>query len=130
MTKTHRLWTSEKGSNVPSPIYHDGHLYWMSDSQPIAYCAEAKTGKIVYEERVGGRFGQVYASPVLADGKIYYTSRDGQTLVVAAKPKYEKLATNDLSDRSLFHASPAVDGEPAADPVGQVPVLRGEEVAC
>ena len=52
VTRTHRLWTSTKGSNVSSPIVHDGHLYWMNDNKGTAYCAEARTGKVVYEERV------------------------------------------------------------------------------
>jgi hypothetical protein len=110
VTRTHRLWTSEKGSNVSSPIIHGDHLYYMNDSQSIAYCAEAKTGKIIYEERVGGRFGQTYSSPILAGGNLYYTSRTGQVLVVAAKPEYEKVALNDFKERSLFHACPAVTG--------------------
>ena len=66
-------------------------------------------GRIVYEERVE-RGGPVYASPVLADGKIFYVTRMGQTYVVPAQPKYELLATNDLRDRSTFNASPAVAG--------------------
>ena len=53
------------------------------------------------------RIDQVYASPVLADGKIYYTTRGGKTFVVAAKPQYELLATNDFGERSTFNASPA-----------------------
>lgn len=106
VTKTHRLWTSTKGSNVSSPVVHDGHLYWMNDNLGIAYCAEAETGKIIYEERVG-RAGQVYASPILADGKLYYLSRSGATYVLKASPKYELLATNDLSDEGSFDASPA-----------------------
>ena len=32
VTETHRLWTSESGSNVSSPIFHDGHLYWRMSS--------------------------------------------------------------------------------------------------
>jgi len=109
VTKTHRLWTSVKGSNVSSPIVHDRYLYWMSDSLSIAYCAEADSGKIVYEKRLG-QAGQVYASPVLADGKLYYVSRSGRTFVLAAGPKYELLAVNDLRDRGTFNASPAVSG--------------------
>jgi outer membrane protein assembly factor BamB len=31
---------------------------------------------------------------LLADGKVYYLSRDGTVIVVAAKPQYELLATN------------------------------------
>jgi outer membrane protein assembly factor BamB len=109
VTKTHRLWTSRKGGNVSSPVVHDGYLYWMHDNMGIAYCAEAATGKIVYEKRVE-RVDQVYASPVLADGKLYYVSRSGRTFVLAAEPKYQLLAVNDLEDAGIFNASPAVSG--------------------
>jgi len=109
VTSTHRLWTSTKGSNVSSPVFHEGHLYWTHDSLGIACCAEARTGKIVYEERLP-RGGQFYASAVLADGKLYYVSRAGHTYVLAASPKYQLLTVNDLSDGSTFDASPAVAG--------------------
>ena len=109
VTRTHRLWTGPKGSNVSSPVVHDGHLYWMHDNLGIAFCAEAMTGKIVYEERVP-RADQVYASALLADGKVYYLSRTGKTFVVPAKPKFELLATHDLGDRTMFNASPVAVG--------------------
>lgn len=108
VTRTHRLWTSRKGSNVTSPVFHNGHLYWMHEKLGIAYCADSQTGDIVYEERLRGA-GQIYASPVLADGKLYYVSREGRTFVLAAKPEYEQLAVNDLDDRSTFNAGFAVD---------------------
>ena len=107
VTKTHRLWTGKKGSNVSSPVYHDGHVYWMNDNQGTAYCADAETGEIVYEERIP-RSDQIYASPVVADGKLYYLSRSGQIFVVAAKPEFELLATNKLEERGRFDASPAI----------------------
>jgi outer membrane protein assembly factor BamB len=81
----------------------------MSDGLGIAYCAEAKTGNLVYEQRVD-RPGQVYGSPVLADGKLYYPVRDGRTFVVAARPQYQLLAVNDLRDRTTFNASPVPSG--------------------
>jgi outer membrane protein assembly factor BamB len=109
VTATHRLWTGQKGSNVSSPVLHEGHLYWMHDNTGTAYCAEAMTGTILYEERIP-RAGQIYASALLADGKVYYLSRGGRTYVVAAKPQYELLATNELADGSMFNASPAVSG--------------------
>jgi outer membrane protein assembly factor BamB len=109
VTDTHRLWISQNGSNVTSPIYLDKHLYWMHESGGIAYCAKAETGEVVYKERMP-RAGQVYASALLAEGKIYYLTRDGKTYVVAAKPEFELLATNELRDRSIFNGSPAVDG--------------------
>jgi outer membrane protein assembly factor BamB len=107
VSDSHRVWTGTTNSNVPSPLIHEGHMYWASDNQGIVYCADAATGEIVYQERLP-RGDQIYASPILADGKIYYLTRTGKTFVVAASPKFELLATNDLSDRSLFHACPVV----------------------
>ncbi len=110
VTETHRLWKARKGSNVSSPIYHQGHLYWMNDVGGLAYCADAKTGEIVYEQRID-RVDQVYASPLLADGKLYYVARDGRTIVLAAQPKFEQLATNNLRDGSTFNSGfSAADG--------------------
>lgn len=109
VTKSHRLWTSKKGSNVTSPLFHEGRLYWMNDTLGMAFCADAKTGDVIYDQRIP-RADQVYGSPILADGRIYYTSRSGQTYVVAAKPEYELLATNNLGDRSMFNSSPAASG--------------------
>jgi outer membrane protein assembly factor BamB len=121
VTRTHRLWTSNKGGNVSSPLYHQGHLYWMHDNQGIAFCAEAKTGKIVYAERIA-RSGQVYGSPVLAEGKIYYPARNGTTFVVAAQPKFELLARNTFGERGTYNASPAIAG-------GQL-FLRTNRLVC
>jgi outer membrane protein assembly factor BamB len=110
VTQTHRLWAERRGSNVPSPVYHEGHLYWMNEDTGIAYCAEAATGKVVYEERVP-RAGPVYASALLADGRVYYLDRGGRAFVLAAQPRFEVLAVNDLRDGSTFNASPvAADG--------------------
>jgi outer membrane protein assembly factor BamB len=109
VTRTHRLWTSKHGSNVTSPVYHEGHLYWMHEQLGIAYCARADSGEIVYEQRMN-RAGQVYASSVLAGGRIYHLTRTGRMFVVAAKPEFDLLSTNDLDDGSLFNGSPAVTG--------------------
>jgi hypothetical protein len=110
VTKTDRLWTSQKGSNVSSPVYWDGHLYWAHESNEIAYCVQAATGEVVYEQRLN-RAGQFYSSALLADGRLYYVTRNGQTFVVAAQPQFEQLAVNDLSDGGVFNASPAVAGQ-------------------
>jgi outer membrane protein assembly factor BamB len=109
VTKTHRLWTIVKGTNVPSPIFLDGHLYWMHEKNGVAYCAKAESGAIVYEKRLE-RADQVYASALLAEGRLYYLGRDGKMFVVAARPDFEQLAVNDLRDGSIFNASPAIDG--------------------
>ena len=108
VTASHRLWQLKKGSNVPSVLVHDGHVYWAHESGR-AFCVEAKTGRIVYERRLP-RSDLIYPSPVLADGKIYYMSRRGRTFVVAARPEFKLLATNELGRAGMFHGSPAVAG--------------------
>ncbi|MCA9265301.1 MAG: PQQ-binding-like beta-propeller repeat protein [Planctomycetales bacterium] len=110
VTDSHRLWTSKTGSNVTSPVYHDGHLYWMSDKLGVAYCAEAGSGKLVYEQRLS-RAGQVYGSPILANERIYYLTREGTVFVIAARPEFELMSTNRLDDNRGFDGSPAVDGD-------------------
>jgi hypothetical protein len=110
VSNSHRVWTGTTNSNVPSPLVHEGHMYWASDNQGIVYCADAATGKLVYQERLP-RADQFYASPILADGKIYYLTRSGKTFVVAASPKFKLLATNDLrggDERGMFNACPVV----------------------
>jgi len=109
VTQSHRLWTTKKGSNVSSPLLHEGHLYFLHENLGVAYCIEAATGQLVYEERLPNA-GQFYASPILADGKLYCLGRRGTLFVLAAKPQFESLARNELGDRSSFDASPAVDG--------------------
>jgi outer membrane protein assembly factor BamB len=109
VTATHRVWTMKKGSNVSSPVLHEGHLYFLHENLGMAVCVEAATGKVVFEERIPGA-GQFYASAVLADGKLYGVARRGGVFVVAAKPQFEFLAHNQVGDRSSFDASPAVDG--------------------
>jgi outer membrane protein assembly factor BamB len=111
VTTSHVIWKLGKGSNVPSPILHDGHLYFAHENLGIIYCVNAKTGDVVYEERLEPNPGQIYASPVLADGKIYFISRGGKAVVIAAKPKFERLADNTLEGgRGVFNATPAVAG--------------------
>ncbi len=109
VTRSHRLWTLKKGSNVTSPVLSEGHLYWIHENLGIAYCVEARTGALVYEERLDGA-DQVYASALLAGGKIYYLTRSGRAFVLKAGPKLERLAVNELEERGRFNASPAVAG--------------------
>jgi outer membrane protein assembly factor BamB len=110
VSNTHVLWTVKKGTNVPSAVCYKGHIYFAHETKGIAYCLNAETGDVVYEENVP-RIGGVYASAIVGAGKIYYVSRRGGTFVLAAKPKYELLAHNRLEGDRNAHASPAVDGQ-------------------
>ena len=69
----------------------------------------AKDGTEVYRERVAITRARVYASVVLAGGRLYVTTRDAGVAVLKTGDKYEELAVNKLEgDDSLFNASPAV----------------------
>ena len=81
----------------------------MSD-KGIAHCLDAKSGKIVYQERLKGT-GRVYASVLLAEERLYAVSREKGTWVLAAQPEFKQLAHNVFeSDRSVFNGSPAILG--------------------
>ena len=107
VTKTHKLWEVNVGANVTSPVFHEGHLYWASD-RGIAFCLNAKNGEVVYKNRLPTK-SRLYASIVLADDKLYVTTRDNGVVVLKAVPEYVELARNEIkSDEDLFNASPAV----------------------
>ena len=95
---------------VPSPLLHEGILYLTKSNNGILSAFDALTGTRHYgPERLPG-IRSVYASPVSAAGRIYITSRDGTTVVLAAGPRFEVLSANMLDDE--FDSSPAmVDGE-------------------
>jgi pimeloyl-ACP methyl ester carboxylesterase/outer membrane protein assembly factor BamB len=96
--------TSTGGTYMPTPIVYGEYLYTCANAG-ILTCYEAKTGKEVYKKRLGGQGGYT-ASPVAADGKLYFTSEQGGVRVVRAGPKYELLAVNPLGDVCL--ATPAI----------------------
>lgn len=105
VTDTHKLWEAKAGANVTSPIIHEGHMYWVSDRNKIAYCLRLQDGEVMYSERFPD---QPYASATAADGKIYIVTRRGGTYVVPASPEFKQLAHNELDDHSTFNASPAI----------------------
>ena len=108
MTKKNVLWSMNGGTYVPSPVYHDGKLFWVTD-RGIATCVDAKTGQSLATERVSGQF---YASPVLVDGKLIAVSRYTGTFVIDADKELNVVATNTLTDKSDTSASPAIaDGQ-------------------
>lgn len=98
VTATHRLWITNSGSNVSSPVYHDGHLYWAHESRGVLFCLNAATGELVYQERLDPRPGIVYSSATLADGKLYVVSQYRGTYVLAASPRFRLHAHNIIED--------------------------------
>jgi outer membrane protein assembly factor BamB len=98
-------WHKKKGGPyMPTPIVYGDYLYACANSG-IVTCYEAKTGKEVYKERLPGRGGYT-ASPVAADGRIYFTSEENGVRVVKAGPKFQMLAVNPMGDVCM--ATPAI----------------------
>ncbi len=107
VTESHVLWKLKKTSKIPSPLLHDGYLYWVNQ-RGIVSCIDATAGEVIYEERldISGGGDKVYASLALADGKLYVVSRIGGTFVLAVGDQFKQLAHNDLGDESVFNATP------------------------
>lgn len=89
----------------PSPLLVGDELYVISDGG-IATCFNAANGEVYWNERIDGNYS---ASPLLADGKIFFASQEGNITVVAPGKDYSMIAKNSL-DESIM-ASPIALGE-------------------
>ena len=104
VTGTHAAWRLERAVPVtPSPLLVGDELYIVNDLG-IATCLDAKTGKTYWQKRLGGNFS---ASPVFADGRIYFLNEVGVTTVIAPGKEFHRVATNSFEDASTL-ASMAV----------------------
>lgn len=100
--KVSLAWESNRLPYVPTMLTWGEHLYWVND-RGVAGCNVARTGETVWTERLGGN---VTASPVLIDGKIYAANEDGDVHVFLAEPKFKLLATTPIGE--LVRSTPAV----------------------
>lgn len=106
VTETHVAWKFDKQvPEVSSPVLVGAEIYFVS-SLGVATCLEANTGAPLWQHRLGGNYA---ASPLAADGKLYFTSIEGITTVVRPGRDYDELAKNQLFGQT--QASLAVCGE-------------------
>ena len=106
VTESHIAWKLQKGAPLnPSPLLVGEELYLVSD-QGIASCLDAKTSDKHWQKRLPGNYS---ASPLSADGKIYFTNEHGLTTVVEAGKDYRELAANQIDGDTL--ASLSVSGK-------------------
>jgi outer membrane protein assembly factor BamB len=98
-------WENKKSlPYVPTLLTRGDHVYFVNDRGGQAGCLAAKTGEIVWTGRLGGN---MTASPILVDGKVYATSEDGNVYVFAADPAaFKLLAKNTVGEPVM--ATPAV----------------------
>lgn len=91
-----RLWHHPKNTQrVGSGMIVGDHVY-MIDENGTPHCYELKTGQDVWKSESRPGRGTTWGSMVHAEGRLYVLMRNGDTLVFAANPKYELLATNSL----------------------------------
>ncbi len=95
----HLEWSYRKQvPTVPSPVLVDDKIYFVSDNDGILTCVSAKTGKLVWRQRIGGKHA---ASLLYAADKIYIADRDGMVHVIAPGSEYRLIAKNQLPDGIL-----------------------------
>jgi len=103
VTKTHIAWEStDDVSKIPSMLYVRPFLFLVTETG-VAKCLRAETGEVLWRERLEGRYS---ASPIWAEGRIYFLSEKGKTTIVRAGDEFTVLAENELNEKC--GASPAV----------------------
>ncbi|MCX6223632.1 MAG: PQQ-binding-like beta-propeller repeat protein, partial [Bacteroidia bacterium] len=98
-------WRNKRGGTyIPTPLVYNGLLYTLAN-QGVINCYDAVNGEIKYKQYIKGG-GAFSASPVVADGKIYFTSEENGVFVVKAGPEYELITTNPVGE--ICMATPAI----------------------
>ncbi|MBC8357261.1 MAG: PQQ-binding-like beta-propeller repeat protein [Planctomycetes bacterium] len=110
-------WKTDDRGYVPSPLAIEDRLLVIQD-RGVAICLDAKTGKHLWKQRLGGNFS---ASPMLVGEHVYATDEAGKTIVFKVTPKFEKLAENNLDDGGF--ASPVICG-------GQLFLRTSKQLYC
>jgi outer membrane protein assembly factor BamB len=105
VTDTHVAWSVRRRTpEIPAPLIVDDLMFMVTEGGVVS-CLEAKNGREVWKGRLDGDY---WASPLYADGKIYFFSREGNVSVISAGREFEILAANKFDEG--FIASPAITG--------------------
>ncbi len=118
VSKSHVVWEAATGAPyISSLVFNAGLIYMATDVGAITV-VDAETGQRVFQQRIDGVFS---ASPVAGDGKIYFVSETGETIVMQAGRTPTVLARNDLGERAV--ASPAISN-------GRIFIRTDDHVFC
>jgi outer membrane protein assembly factor BamB len=103
IAKTNVLWRFKTPIlQLLTPVIHNGLIYTI-DTQNMLSCIEAKTGEVLYSQRMKAKH---YSSPICVAGRIYFTSSKGETTVIKEGRKLEVEAVNQLPGEVF--ATPAI----------------------
>ncbi|MBI2833096.1 MAG: PQQ-binding-like beta-propeller repeat protein [Acidobacteria bacterium] len=98
VSASHVVWEVPTGAPYVSSLVYDAGLIYMANDVGAITVVDAETGRKVWQQRVGGIFS---ASPVAADGKIYFVSETGETIVMRSGREPAVIARNDLGERAV-----------------------------
>jgi hypothetical protein len=96
-------------SNLSSPLLYNGRLYLVK-SGGMSSCYDAKDGKTLWDRSRLGNFGDYFASPVAADGKVYVAGKNGFVVVLEDGPELKVLAKTTSAKRSSPHRASLMVG--------------------
>lgn len=100
-------WKIDKNTSyVPSPLVHNNKIYFLKGSRAQISCVNTENGSYHYEAIKPEGMRGAYASPILANGHVYFIDREGMCSVIKEGDTFELVAQNKLDDR--FDASPVV----------------------
>jgi outer membrane protein assembly factor BamB len=100
------VWSAPRsGGYMCTPLVYQGLVYIVRYNGVLTVY-DAKTGEKKYEDRLAGATSAFTASPIANDGKVYIASEDGQVFVLAAGPKFDVIAMNEMATPVL--ATPAM----------------------
>jgi len=109
ITDTHVAWkVTTHVPNRPSPLLVGDLLFMIHQDTGVVSCLEAKTGELIWRERLPG-LGNYSASPIYAEGRLYFFNENGYGSVIEAGRTFKVLAENKLENG--FMATPAVAGK-------------------
>ena len=108
-TNEHIAWSRTRGGPYMCTVIAAGDLLYSVSNNGVVSAYQIATGERIYQQRLSPNQGtSLSASPVFADGKLYFASEDGDVFVVHAGPKFELLATNPMGE--VLMATPAIAG--------------------
>jgi len=100
-------WSVPRGGGyMQTPIVYQDHFYTCRDNGVLS-CYVAKTGRLLYQERLGRATGFT-ASPVAADGKLYFAGESSEVVVLKAGGNFQVLSRNPMGESCM--ATPAISG--------------------
>lgn len=107
VTKTHVLWNIDPKtpSNLSSPLFFNDRVYVVK-SGGMSSCYDARSGKALWDRSRLGNFGDYFASPVAAGGKVYIAAKNGFIVELEDAPQLKVIGKHDMGEEII--ATPAI----------------------